>query len=87
MFLLGEDPVVREYAAKVVSPLKRQGIDTLQFNPQSSERGVLITKPDADAIISGRAQLKEAEEETFDPQPIVAHLQVSRPDFEPKAHV
>jgi hypothetical protein len=87
VYLLGEDPVVRDYAAKVVSPLKRQGIDTLQFNPQAPEKGVLITEPDADAIISGRAQLKEAEEETFDPQSIVAHLQVSRPDFEPNAHI
>ncbi|EIG55843.1 hypothetical protein Bra1253DRAFT_00444 [Bradyrhizobium sp. WSM1253] len=87
VYLLGEDPTVRDYAAKVVSPLKRQGIDTLQFNPQAPEKGVLITKPDADAIISGRAQLKEAEEESFDPQPIVAHLQVSRADFEPNAHV
>ncbi|MCK1346364.1 MULTISPECIES: hypothetical protein [unclassified Bradyrhizobium] len=33
------------------------------------------------------AALKEAEEETFDPQSIVAHLQVSRPDFEPDAHI
>jgi hypothetical protein len=56
--------------------LKRLGIDTLQFNPRAAEKGVLITMPDADAIISGRAELKEAGEETFDPQPIVAHLQV-----------
>lgn len=56
VYLLGEDPVVRDYAAKVVSPLKRQGIDTLQFNPQAPEKGVLITEPDADAIISGRAE-------------------------------
>ncbi|MBR1151098.1 hypothetical protein [Bradyrhizobium sp. JYMT SZCCT0428] len=87
VYLLGEDPVVRDYAAKVVSPLKRKGIDTLQFNPETPAKGVLITKSDAEAIISGRAQLKETEEETFEPQPIVAHLQISRPDFEPKAHI
>jgi hypothetical protein len=87
VYLLGEDPVIRDYAAKVVSPLKRQGIETLQFNPENPASGVLITKSDADAIISGRAQLKEAEEEAFDPQPIVAHLQISRPDFEPQAHM
>jgi hypothetical protein len=87
VYLLGEDPVVRGYAAKVVSPLKRAGIDTLQFNPGTPAKGTLITKSDADAIISGHAQLKEVEEETFEPQPIVAHLQISRPDFEPKAHI
>jgi hypothetical protein len=87
VYLLGEDPVVRGYAAKVVSPLRRAGIDTLQFNPGTPAKGTLITKSDADAIISGYAQLKEAEEETFEPQPIVAHLQISRPDFEPKAHI
>ncbi len=32
VYLLGEDPLIRDYAARVVSPLKRQGIDTLQFN-------------------------------------------------------
>jgi hypothetical protein len=47
----------------------------------------LITKTDADAIIAGRAQLRDFEEETFEPQSIVAHLQVSRPDFEPQAHI
>ncbi|ANW04084.1 hypothetical protein [Bradyrhizobium icense] len=87
VYLLGEDPVIRDYAAKVVSPLRRQGIDTLQFNPESASRGEVITKSDADAIISGRAELQAQEEETFEPQPIVAHLQVSRPDFEPKAHI
>ena len=87
VYLLGEDSVVRDYAAKVVSPLKREGIDLLQFNPETPTRGVLITKSDADAIISGGAQLKETVEETFEPQPIVAHLQISRPDFEPQAKV
>jgi hypothetical protein len=87
VFLLGEDPTIRDYAAKVVSPLKRQGIDSLQFNPESLARGELITKTDADAIIAGRAQLRDFEEETFEPQSIVAHLQVSRPDFEPQAHI
>ncbi|WOH81898.1 hypothetical protein RX327_01375 [Bradyrhizobium sp. BEA-2-5] len=87
VYMLGEDPVIRDYAAKVVSPLKREGIDTLQFNPETPAKGALITKADAESIISGRSELKEAEEETFEPQPIVAHLQISRPDFEPKAHV
>ena len=70
VYLLGEDSVVRDYAAKVVSPLKREGIDLLQFNPETPTRGVLITKSDADAIISGGAQLKETVEETFEPQPM-----------------
>ena len=81
VYLLAEDPVVRGYAAKVVSPLKRAGIDTLQFNPGTPAKGTLITKSDADAIISGYAQLKEAEEETFEPQPIVAHLQIKPSGF------
>lgn len=87
VYLLGEDPVIRDYAAKVVSPLKRKGIDSLQFNPENPAKGVLINKSDAEAIIAGRAELKDAEEETFEPQPIVAHLQISRPDFEPQAHM
>lgn len=87
VYLLGEDPLIRDYAAKVVSPLKRQGINTLQFNPESPVRGETINKADAEAIIAGRAQLRDLEEETFEPQPIVAHLQISRPDFEPQAHV
>lgn len=87
VYLLGEDPAVREYAAKVVAPLKRKGIDTLQFNPETPTKGALITKSDADAIIVGRAELREKEEESFDPQSIIAHLQISRPDFEPQAKV
>jgi hypothetical protein len=87
VYLLGEDPIIRDYAANVVSPLKRDGIDTLEFNPESAARGERITKSDADDIISGRGQLRELEEETFAPQTIVAHLQISRPDFEPQAHI
>ncbi|CAN5419820.1 hypothetical protein BH11PSE4_BH11PSE4_09520 [soil metagenome] len=87
VYLLGEDPIIRDYAAKVVSPLRRAGIDSLQFNPESLSKGEYLTKSDADAIITGRTELKAADEETFDPQPIVAHLQISRPDFEPKAHI
>lgn len=87
VYLLGEDPVIRDYAAKVVSPLRRKGIDSLQFNPENPAKGTVITKADAEAIVVGRAELKEAEEESFDPQSIVAHLQISRPDFEPQAHI
>jgi hypothetical protein len=85
VYLLGEDPLIREYAAKVVSPLKRKGIEKLQFNPESPDRGETITKADAEAITVGRNELKEKEVETFEPQPITAHLQVTRPDFEPDA--
>jgi hypothetical protein len=87
VFLLGEDPAIRDYAAKVVSPLKRQGIDSLQFNPSAPVRGETVTKSDAESIIEGRAQLRELEEETFEPQTITAHLQVSRPDFEERSHI
>jgi hypothetical protein len=85
VYLLGDDPLIREYASKVVSPLKRKGIEKLQFNPESAEHGETITKADADAITIGRNELKEKEVETFEPQPITAHLQVTRPDFDPDA--
>jgi hypothetical protein len=87
VYHLGEDPVIREYAAKVVSPLKRQGIESLQFNPENPFKGEIITKSDADAIMSGRTELLTREEESFDPQPLTAHLQIIRPDFDPKAHI
>jgi hypothetical protein len=85
VFVLGEDPLIREYATKVVSPLKRKGIDTLQFNPEHTDKGETITKADADAITIGRNELKEKEIESFEPQPITAHLQVTRPDFDSSA--
>jgi hypothetical protein len=85
VYLLGEDPIIREYAAKVVSPLKRSGIDKLQFNPENPDQGETITKADAEAIMVGRNELKEKAVETFEPQPITAHLQVIRPDFDPDA--
>jgi hypothetical protein len=85
VFILGEDPLVREYATKVVSPLKRKGIDKLQFNPERADKGETITKADADAITIGRNELKEKEIESFEPQAITAHLQVTRPDFDSSA--
>ena len=81
VYRLGEDPIIRDYAAKVVSPLKRSGIDTLQFDPESSMKGETISKADAMAIVEGRAELASKDEETFEPQTVVAHLQVTRPDF------
>jgi hypothetical protein len=85
VYLLGDDPLIREYAAKVVSPLKRKGIEKLQFNPESADHGETITKADAEAITVGRNELKEKEVETFESQAITAHLQVTRPDFDPDA--
>ena len=87
VYRLGEDPIVRDYAAKVVSPLKRSGIDTLQFDPESSMRGETISKADAMAIVEGRSELATKDEETFEPQTVVAHLQVTRPDFDFESHV
>lgn len=68
-----------------VSPLKRNGIEKLQFNPESPDHGETITKADAEAITTGRNELKEKEVETFEPQPMTVHLQVTRPDFDPDA--
>ena len=87
VYLLGEDPLIRQYAAKVVSPLRREGIDSLQFNPAGVAKGETVTKSDAEAIIEGRTRLHDLEEETFEPQTITAHLQISRPDFEEKSHI
>lgn len=87
VYRLGEDPIIRDYAAKVVSPLKRGGIDTLQFDPESTIRGETISKADAMAIAEGRAELASKDEETFEPQTVVAHLQVTRPDFDSESHV
>lgn len=87
VYALGEDPLIREYEARVVSPLRRPGIEKLQFNPESPEHGETITKDDAEAITTGSAELKEKAVETFEPQPMTAHLQVTRPDFDPNAKV
>jgi hypothetical protein len=87
VYLLAEDPAIREYATKVVAPLKRTGIETLQFDPEAPIKGETITREDADAIALGRDALKPREEETLPPQPIIAHLQVTRPDFGKDAKV
>lgn len=87
VYQLGEDPAIRRDVAKVVAPLAKSGIDTLRFVEGSDKLGTVITKEEALRIENSYREVKEADVEAYEPQPIVAHLQISRPDFNPEAKI
>ena len=52
VYSLGENPAVRRDAAKVVSPLRREGIDEMRFDEGPESASTAITKEEAVGIES-----------------------------------
>jgi hypothetical protein len=73
VYRLGEDPTVRRDAAKVVAPLKKEGIEALRFDEGPDRPGTSITKQEAAGIERTYQETEEKEVEEFEPQAIVAH--------------
>ena len=85
VYRLGEDPDVRRDAAKVVAPLSKEGFEELRFDEGPDKPRTVITKKEAAGIQRTYEEIAELDVESYDPQMVTAHLQVSRPDFNPEA--
>lgn len=85
VFKLGEDPIVRRFAAKFVGPLTKEGYDSIRLGEEYGPRASTINKEDARGIVESGKGADDETTETFDPQPVIAHLQISRPDFDVEA--
>lgn len=85
VYQLSEDPAIKRHAAKFVSPLQSEGIESLSF--EADLPGDRISKKEANSIIKEVQIELEATIEEFEPQPVIAHLQISRPDFSPGSKV
>lgn len=86
VYLLGEEPSIRKAAASFVAPLEREGFEEIRFTEKKGA-GQEIKKEDAAAIRRSHSELLQQVQESYEPQIITAHLQVSRPDFSENAKV
>lgn len=87
VFELSNDPEIRKAAARVVAPVLRDGIDKISFSPSDGRTDEIITKDEARAVTNSHEVLAEQILETYEPQPMTAHIQVTRPDFDEKGKI
>jgi hypothetical protein len=86
IYMLAERPEIKRSVAGVLAPTLDPGIDRVVFREgDADEPSLTITKVEADQIrASCEAPTNEREIE-HEPQPVVAHLRVRSPVFEPDA--
>lgn len=88
VYMLGENAGIKKAAAQLMKPLEEEGFDTIEFRPDhpTAADRLVYSKEDARQIRESCAQPGEEEKETdYDPQPVIAHLRVHAPVFDPAA--
>jgi hypothetical protein len=86
IYQLAEGPEIKKAIAGVLAPIQEPGIDRVQFRePASTVPTVVVSKEAAQDIRASCETSPSGEEVEHEPQPVVAHLRVRSPTFDPDA--
>jgi hypothetical protein len=87
IYQLAERPDIKRAVAGVLAPMKEPGIDRVQFREQGTSAPTALTiTEEAAADIRASCETAPIDEEIeHEPQPVIAHLRVRSPTFDPDA--